>query len=182
MLRVVRILRLLNKNEGLQVAVKALFQAIPQILSITVIMLLFFLIFSIIGVSYFKGRFFYCFTDSVDFASSIDIIDKWECLNYGALWINKSFSFDNVFEGMRTCFQMATTSNWAEIMFTSINAYKIDYQPVKDYNIEWIPFFILFIIFGAFFMLNLFVGVVISTFNREKDKIGGNHLLTDSQK
>ena len=31
-------------------------------------------------------------------------------------------------------------------------------------------------------LLNLFVGVVISTFNREKEKIGGNNLLTDRQK
>ena len=31
-------------------------------------------------------------------------------------------------------------------------------------------------------MLNLFVGVVISIFNREKDNIKGNNLLTDSQK
>lgn len=34
-------------------------------------------------------------------------------------------------------------------------------------------------IVGSFFLLNLFVGVVISSFNREKDKIGGNNLLTD---
>ena len=31
-------------------------------------------------------------------------------------------------------------------------------------------------------MLNLFIGVVISTFNREKEKIGMNHLLTARQK
>ena len=40
----------------------------------------------------------------------------------------------------------------------------------------------MFIIIGSFFLLNLFVGVVISTFNRQKEKIGGNNLLTDRQK
>lgn len=180
MLRVVRILRLLNKNEGLQVAVKALFQAVPQIISISVIMLLFFLIFSIIGVSYFKGRYFHCDASGVAFA--FEAADKWACLDFGGLWVNRSFSFDNVLEGVRTCFQMATTSNWADVMFASINTSRVDFAPVKDNNIGWIPFFVLFIVFGAFFMLNLFVGVVISTFNREKDKIGGNHLLTESQK
>ena len=31
-------------------------------------------------------------------------------------------------------------------------------------------------------MLNLFIGVVISTFNREKERIGMNNILTDRQK
>ena len=43
-------------------------------------------------------------------------------------------------------------------------------------------FFILFMIVGGIFMLNLFIGVVISNFNREKEKIGMNNLLTDRQK
>ena len=37
-------------------------------------------------------------------------------------------------------------------------------------------------IVGCFFFINLFVGVVISTFNIEHDKIGGNNLLTEKQK
>lgn len=39
-------------------------------------------------------------------------------------------------------------------------------------------FFVLFIIFGAFFMTNLFVGVVINAFNRESDRLGKDFLLT----
>jgi hypothetical protein len=35
---------------------------------------------------------------------------------------------------------------------------------------------------GSFFLLNLFVGVVISSFNRQKDLLGGNTLLTEKQK
>jgi hypothetical protein len=34
-------------------------------------------------------------------------------------------------------------------------------------------------IIGFFFFLNLFVGVVVSNFQTEKDKIGGNDLLTE---
>lgn len=39
-------------------------------------------------------------------------------------------------------------------------------------------FFILFIIFGAFFIINLFVGVIISAYNREIERSGNNFLLT----
>ena len=47
---------------------------------------------------------------------------------------------------------------------------------------HWVIFFIGFMVVGSFFLLNLFVGVVISSFNREKDLLGGNTLLTEKQK
>lgn len=40
-------------------------------------------------------------------------------------------------------------------------------------------FFVFYIVFGAFFITNLFVGVVISSFNRESDRLGKHFLLTD---
>jgi len=43
-------------------------------------------------------------------------------------------------------------------------------------------FFIVYILVCSFFILNLFVGVVITTYNREKEKLGKNFLLTDQQK
>ena len=43
-------------------------------------------------------------------------------------------------------------------------------------------FFITYIVVCSFFILNLFVGVVITTYNREKEKLGKNFLLTDRQK
>lgn len=44
----------------------------------------------------------------------------------------------------------------------------------------WVFFFIGFVFIGAFFLMNLFVGVVISSFNRQKDSIGGINLLSKS--
>jgi hypothetical protein len=83
MFRVLRPLRVINRNEGLKIAVKALMMAIPNIANVTIIMLLFFLIFGIIGISYFKGKYFYCNTDSLTFISYDIINTKWDCLNAG---------------------------------------------------------------------------------------------------
>jgi hypothetical protein len=58
--KVFRILRLISRNSGLQVAVKSLLLGLPNILNVTIIMLLFFLIFGVISVSQFKGRFYFC--------------------------------------------------------------------------------------------------------------------------
>ena len=37
-------------------------------------------------------------------------------------------------------------------------------------------------IIGSLFILNLFVGVVINTFNQEKEKLSNNNKMTDLQK
>ncbi len=52
-------------------------------------------------------------------------------------------------------------------MNRGIDSVGIDYQPKKNYGQSWSLFFIFFIIFGNFLILNLFVGVVVTTFNRE---------------
>lgn len=55
MLRIFRALRFISKNDGLKVAVGALLQSIPNILNVTVMMILVYLIFGALGISYFKG-------------------------------------------------------------------------------------------------------------------------------
>ena len=46
----------------------------------------------------------------------------------------------------------------------------------------WVFFFIAFVVVGSLFMMNLFVGVVINTFNDEKEKLNRNLLLTETQR
>ncbi|NXH82263.1 SCN5A protein, partial [Edolisoma coerulescens] len=59
----------------------------------------------------------------------------------------------------------------------------IDEQPVFEERLSMYAFFVVFIIFGSFFMLNLFIGVVISNFNQQRKKINGKDLfLTEEQK
>ena len=45
---------------------------------------------------------------------------------------------------------------------------QIDSQPEREYNVYILLYFVLFIIFGSFFTLNLFIGVVIDNFNQQK--------------
>ena len=45
----------------------------------------------------------------------------------------------------------------------------------------FVLFFIIFLIFGALFILNAFVGVVISKFNDEKANLSRDNLLSDKQ-
>lgn len=44
-------------------------------------------------------------------------------------------------------------------------------QPQYEVNLYMYIYFVIFIIFGAFFTLNLFIGVIIDNFNQQKKKI-----------
>ncbi len=44
-------------------------------------------------------------------------------------------------------------------------------QPDYESNIYMYIYFVIFIIFGSFFTLNLFIGVIIDNFNQQKAKI-----------
>lgn len=172
-------LRLISRNDGLRVAVGALIRALPNIINITLIMLLFFLIFGVILVSQFKGHFFSC-SDSLP--TKDEIISKWDCLNSGGVWGNMAYNFDNVPASMVTLFVMATTAGWQDVLLATITATEINYVRGEYRSPFWTIFFMLFMIVGYFFFINLFIGVVVSTFHTEQDKIGGNDLLTEKQR
>jgi hypothetical protein len=173
MLRVLRPLRMISRNEGLKIAVQSLINAIPGIVNVLVISLLFFLLFGIFGVNYFKGGFYRCF----EYQEGI-LETAQDCVNIGGEWMNIDANFDNIMNAMVTLFEMATTEGWIAVMWNGVDSRGLGYQPKRENSMIWVLFFILFIIVGSLFILNLFVGVVINTFNEEKEKLGKNHLLT----
>ena len=50
-------------------------------------------------------------------------------------------------------------------------SFQIGDQPIREVNISMYLYFVFFIIFGSFFTLNLFIGVIIDNFNEQKKKI-----------
>jgi hypothetical protein len=126
--RILRGLRLIGRNEGLKIAVRALLFAIPNIISITVIMIMFFLVFAVISVSFFKGKMFYCKYELPD----IQVINKWECLAAGGLWINRIFNFDDFRNALITLFVMSTTAGWSENMMFTIQGTEVDMVPDRN--------------------------------------------------
>lgn len=112
MFRILRLLRLIGRNESLKVAVRALFLALPNVTSVTIIMLLFFLVFGVVLVSYFKGKFYNCTNPMV----TLDVRSKWDCLSAGGDWGNNFYNFDNSLNALVTLFVMATITGWASLM------------------------------------------------------------------
>ena len=64
-------------------------------------------------------------------------------------------------------------------MWAGVDSVEIDYNPIPNNKPLWVFFFVFFEFFGSLFIMNLFVTVVINTFNQENERLGKNHLLTD---
>ena len=83
---------------------------------------------------------------------------------------------------MASLFVLSSTEGWGDIMWQGIDAVDIDFDPVEYNNIGWAAFYMVFMIVGSLFMLNLFVSIVVNTYYGEKEKLYRNDLLTKYQK
>ncbi|XP_015679123.1 sodium channel protein type 1 subunit alpha [Protobothrops mucrosquamatus] len=188
-LRALRPLRALSRFEGMRVVVNALLGAIPSIMNVLLVCLIFWLIFSIMGVNLFAGKFYHCVNTTTGNMFEIDeVANISECenlikANETARWKNVKVNFDNVGFGYLSLLQVATFKGWMDIMYAAVDSRKVREQPKYEDNLYMYIYFVIFIIFGSFFTLNLFIGVIIDNFNQQKKKFGGQDIfMTEEQK
>ncbi|XP_032066427.1 sodium channel protein type 8 subunit alpha isoform X5 [Thamnophis elegans] len=172
------------------VVVNALVGAIPSIMNVLLVCLIFWLIFSIMGVNLFAGKYHYCFNETAEYRFEIEEVNnKTECEKLmdpngtEIRWKNVKINFDNVGAGYLALLQIATFKGWMDIMYAAVDSRKQEEQPKYEDNIYMYIYFVIFIIFGSFFTLNLFIGVIIDNFNQQKKKFGGQDIfMTEEQK
>uniref|UniRef100_A0A3Q3MG81 Sodium channel protein n=1 Tax=Labrus bergylta TaxID=56723 RepID=A0A3Q3MG81_9LABR len=186
-LRALRPLRALSRFEGMRVVVNALIGAIPSIMNVLLVCLIFWLIFSIMGVNLFAGKFGRCVNRTGYIYDNGFINNKSECeaLNDTSqyYWTKVKVNFDNVGAGYLALLQVATFKGWMDIMYAAVDSRSVEEQPIKESNLYMYLYFVIFIIFGSFFTLNLFIGVIIDNFNQQKRKMRGQDIfMTEEQK
>ncbi|XP_033022305.1 sodium channel protein type 1 subunit alpha isoform X3 [Lacerta agilis] len=188
-LRALRPLRALSRFEGMRVVVNALLGAIPSIMNVLLVCLIFWLIFSIMGVNLFAGKFYHCInTTTGDMFLIEEVYNQTQCeeliqRNESARWKNVKVNFDNVGFGYLSLLQVATFKGWMDIMYAAVDSRNVKQQPKYEDNLYMYIYFVIFIIFGSFFTLNLFIGVIIDNFNQQKKKFGGQDIfMTEEQK
>jgi voltage-gated sodium channel type II alpha len=189
-LRALRPLRAMAKMEGMKVVVNALIGALPSIVNVLLVCLIFWLIFAIIGVNTFMGKFYKCMNLDTGIKYSHEIIpnktvcEEEQLRGEPAEWRNAWVTFDNVGMAYLALLQIATWKGWIDVMNDAIDSVDQNKQPHREVNIYMYMYFVFFIVFGSFFTLNLLVGVIIDKFNEQKNK-GGSSLdafMTEDQK
>lgn len=97
--------------------VNALVGAIPSIMNVLLVCLIFWLIFSIMGVNLFAGKYYYCFNETSEEYFPVDVVNnKTQCealmkQNFTEVrWKNVKINFDNVGAGYLALLQVVRVS------------------------------------------------------------------------
>uniref|UniRef100_A0AAQ4R6U2 Voltage-dependent T-type calcium channel subunit alpha n=1 Tax=Gasterosteus aculeatus aculeatus TaxID=481459 RepID=A0AAQ4R6U2_GASAC len=161
LLRTLRPLRVISRAPGLKLVVETLMSSLKPIGNIVVICCAFFIIFGILGVQLFKGKFFVCVGDDI-----MNITNKSDCLLNKNKWERHKYNFDNLGQALMSLFVLASKDGWVDIMYNGLDAVGVDKQPVMNHNPWMLLYFISFLLIVAFFVLNMFVGVVVENFHK----------------
>uniref|UniRef100_A0A7N8YPJ0 Voltage-dependent L-type calcium channel subunit alpha n=1 Tax=Mastacembelus armatus TaxID=205130 RepID=A0A7N8YPJ0_9TELE len=188
-LRVLRPLRAINRAKGLKHVVQCVFVAIRTIGNIVIVTTLLQFMFACIGVQLFKGKFFYC-TDSSK-QTQAECRGSYIMYKDGdvgkperaqRVWENSDFNFDDVLQGMMALFAVSTFEGWPGLLYRAIDSHAEDVGPIYNYRVVISIFFIIYIIIIAFFMMNIFVGFVIVTFQEQGEQEYKNCELDKNQR
>uniref|UniRef100_A0A915B5U1 Voltage-dependent L-type calcium channel subunit alpha n=1 Tax=Parascaris univalens TaxID=6257 RepID=A0A915B5U1_PARUN len=188
-LRVLRPLRAINRAKGLKHVVQCVIVAVKTIGNIMLVTFMLQFMFAIIGVQLFKGTFFKCNDESKmteqecrgEFLAYEDG-DPMKPQRMRRDWTKNEFNFDNVADAMVSLFVVSTFEGWPDLLYVAINSNEEDRGPIYNARQAVALFFIAFIVVIAFFMMNIFVGFVIVTFQNEGEREYENCELDKNQR
>ncbi|CRL08236.1 CLUMA_CG021010, isoform B [Clunio marinus] len=187
--RVLRPLRAINRAKGLKHVVQCVIVAVKTIGNIVLVTCLLQFMFAVIGVQLFKGKFFSCSDGSKrtkEECHGTYLIfpegqtDKPEIKDRE--WQNNRFHYDNVAKAMLTLFTVSTFEGWPGLLYVSIDSNEENYGPIHNFRPIVASYYIVYIIIIAFFMVNIFVGFVIVTFQNEGEQEYKNCDLDKNQR
>ncbi|XP_045426309.1 voltage-dependent T-type calcium channel subunit alpha-1H isoform X2 [Pipistrellus kuhlii] len=161
LLRTLRPLRVISRAPGLKLVVETLISSLRPIGNIVLICCAFFIIFGILGVQLFKGKFYYC-----EGPDTRNISTRAECRAAHYRWVRRKYNFDNLGQALMALFVLSSKDGWVNIMYDGLDAVGIDQQPVPNHNPWMLLYFISFLLIVSFFVLNMFVGVVVENFHK----------------
>ncbi|XP_074644176.1 muscle calcium channel subunit alpha-1-like [Tubulanus polymorphus] len=188
-LRVLRPLRAINRAKGLKHVVQCVIVAIKTIGNIMLVTCLLEFMFAVIGVQLFKGTFQHC-TDSSKLTEK-ECMGDFIVYEDGDIskptvqqreWSNNDLNFDDVSKAMLTLFTVATFEGWPALLYISIDSHTENNGPIHNYRPAVAVFYFIYIIVIAFFMVNIFVGFVIVTFQNEGEQEYKNCELDKNQR
>jgi voltage-dependent calcium channel L type alpha-1D len=97
-------------------------------------------------------------------------------------WEPNAFHFDNVAKAMLSLFTVSTFEGWPGLLYVSIDSNKENRGLIHNYRPIVAAYYIIYIIIIAFFMVNIFVGFVIVTFQNEGEQEYKNCELDKNQR
>lgn len=176
-LRVLRPLKTIKRVPKLKAVFDCVLTSLRNVFNILIVYILFQFIFAVIAVQLFNGRFFYC-TDEAKLthaqcygeALKYESLDKAPVPTIKRQWLRHNFNYDDVIAAMLTLFTVQTGEGWPNVLQHSMDSTFEDLGPLPRFRMEMSLFYIIFFIVFPFFFVNIFVALIIITFQEQGEK------------
>ncbi|XP_073076774.1 voltage-dependent N-type calcium channel subunit alpha-1B isoform X7 [Manis javanica] len=173
-LRVLRPLKTIKRLPKLKAVFDCVVNSLRNVLNILIVYVLFMFIFAVIAVQLFKGKFFYCTDESKELERDcrgqyLDY-EKEEVEAQPRQWKKYDFHYDNVLWALLTLFTVSTGEGWPMVLKHSVDATHEEQGPSPGYRMELSIFYVVYFVVFPFFFVNIFVALIIITFQEQGDK------------
>lgn len=176
-LRVLRPLKTIKRVPKLKAVFDCVLTSLRNVFNILIVYILFQFIFAVIAVQLFNGRFFYC-TDEAKLTHSqcygeafkYESLDRAPVPTIKRQWLRHNFNYDDVLAAMLTLFTVQTGEGWPNVLQHSMDSTFEDLGPLPRFRMEMSLFYIIFFIVFPFFFVNIFVALIIITFQEQGEK------------
>ncbi|XP_055369532.1 voltage-dependent N-type calcium channel subunit alpha-1B isoform X7 [Betta splendens] len=173
-LRVLRPLKTIKRLPKLKAVFDCVVNSLKNVLNILIVYILFMFIFAVIAVQLFKGKFFYC----TDESKGLEKECRGQFLDYDRddveaqprEWKKYEFHYDNVLWAFLTLFTVSTGEGWPLVLKHSVDATYEDQGPSPGFRMETSIFYVVYFVVFPFFFVNIFVALIIITFQEQGDK------------
>uniref|UniRef100_A0A6Q2XET8 Voltage-dependent N-type calcium channel subunit alpha-1B n=1 Tax=Esox lucius TaxID=8010 RepID=A0A6Q2XET8_ESOLU len=173
-LRVLRPLKTIKRLPKLKAVFDCVVNSLKNVLNILIVYMLFMFIFAVIAVQLFKGKFFYC----TDESKGLEKDCRGKFLDYehedvaaqDREWKKYEFHYDNVLWAFLTLFTVSTGEGWPMVLKHSVDATYEDQGPSPGFRMETSIFYVVYFVVFPFFFVNIFVALIIITFQEQGDK------------
>uniref|UniRef100_A0A8D2LN91 Voltage-dependent N-type calcium channel subunit alpha n=1 Tax=Varanus komodoensis TaxID=61221 RepID=A0A8D2LN91_VARKO len=174
-LRVLRPLKTIKRLPKLKAVFDCVVNSLKNVLNILIVYMLFMFIFAVIAVQLFKGRFFYCTDESKDLEKDCRgqylAYEKDEVEAQPRQWKKYEFHYDNVLWALLTLFTVSTGEGWPTVLKHSVDATYENRGPSPGYRMEMSIFYVVYFVVFPFFFVNIFVALIIITFQEQGDRV-----------
>ncbi|KAJ8363179.1 hypothetical protein SKAU_G00120100 [Synaphobranchus kaupii] len=186
-LRVLRPLKTIKRLPKLKAVFDCVVNSLKNVLNILIVYMLFMFIFAVVAVQLFKGRFFFCTDESKEFEQDC----RGEFLVYERddevkaqkrVWKKYDFHYDNVLWALLTLFTVSTGEGWPQVLKHSVDATYENQGPSPGYRMEMSIFYVVYFVVFPFFFVNIFVALIIITFQEQGDKMMEDYSLEKNER
>eukprot|EP00063_Salmo_salar_P033856 XP_014008691.1 PREDICTED: voltage-dependent P/Q-type calcium channel subunit alpha-1A-like isoform X1 [Salmo salar] len=186
-LRVLRPLKTIKRLPKLKAVFDCVVNSLKNVLNILIVYMLFMFIFAVVAVQLFKGRFFFCTDESKEFERDC----RGEYLVYERNnevkaqkreWKKYDFHYDNVLWALLTLFTVSTGEGWPQVLKHSVDATYENQGPSPGYRMEMSIFYVVYFVVFPFFFVNIFVALIIITFQEQGDKMMEDYSLEKNER